>query len=83
MSALRDEFVRLLTVDSETHDRRRKDYNQALFMTSDDPYYSGKQCWTSIDLDMVLEKFDKAVRNVGDIPASSNTGKSPDVNGGA
>ena len=28
---LRAEFVRLLTVDSEHHDRRRKDFNQAIF----------------------------------------------------
>lgn len=64
MTALRDEFIRLLTTDSETQDRRRKDYNQALFMQSDDPYFDGKQAWTGIDLWMVIEKFDKAQRNV-------------------
>lgn len=64
MNALRDEFIKLLTEDSETKDRRRRDYNQALFMQSDDPYFDGKQAWTGIDLWMVIEKFDKAQRNV-------------------
>lgn len=64
MTTLRDEFLRLLTVDSETSDRRRKDYNQALFMVSPDPYFDGKQAWTSIDLGMIMEKFDKAQRNI-------------------
>ncbi len=56
--ALREEFIALLTRDSETTDRRRKDYNQAVFMDN------GESSWTSIDLDMVLEKFDKAVKNI-------------------
>lgn len=57
MTTLRDEFVRLLTIDSDTKDRRRRNYNQAIF----DP--SGYAIWSGTDLDMVLDKFDQAVRN--------------------
>lgn len=53
---LRAEFVRLLTVDSDTKDRRRREYNQAIF----DPI--GFANWSSTDLWMVLEKFDAAVK---------------------
>lgn len=60
MSALRDEFLRLLTQDSDTKDRRRKDYNQAIFAPE------GYACWSRTDLNMVMEKFDRAVRNVGE-----------------
>lgn len=59
MSELRDEFLRLLTTDSETKDRRRKDYNQAIFNAD-----KGWAIWSSTDLDMVMEKFDTAARNV-------------------
>lgn len=57
--ALRDEFLHVLTVDSETNDRRRKDFNQALF----DPN-EGWAVWSSTSLDMVLAAFDKAVSRV-------------------
>jgi hypothetical protein len=56
---LREEFVRLLTEDSETNDRRRKEYNQALF----DPE-TGREIWTSLNLDMIMHTFDRAVKNV-------------------
>ena len=56
---LRDEFVRLLTVDSETHDRRRKEFNQAIFDAE-----RGFACFNGTDLGMVMEKFDRAVRNL-------------------
>jgi hypothetical protein len=59
---LRDEFVRLLTEDSETHDARRREFNQALFMPD------GKPVWTETTLSMVLEKYDKAVRSLGSRP---------------
>lgn len=61
---LREEFVRLCTLDSETKDRRRREYNQALFFPADNSIWSGCSIWSSIDLDMVLEKFDKAVKNI-------------------
>lgn len=60
MDELRAEFIRLLTEDSVTPDRRRKEYNVAVF----DP--EGWPIWTRTDLDMVMEKFDKAVKNLGD-----------------
>ncbi len=53
---LRALFLKYLTVDSETNDRRRKDYNQAIF---DDK--EGWAVFNRTDLDMVMEKFDKAV----------------------
>ena len=54
---LREEFVRLLTVDSETKDRRRREFNQAVFNAE-----QGWAIWSSTDLDMVMQKFDRAVR---------------------
>ena len=59
MTTLRDEFLRLLTQDSETKDWRRKDYNQAIFNAE-----HGWAIWSSTDLDMVMDKFDRAVKNV-------------------
>lgn len=58
---LRDEFLRLLTQDSETTDMRRKDFNQAIFDAE-----RGWAVFTNTSLDMVMEKFDKAVKNVGE-----------------
>jgi hypothetical protein len=58
---LRAEFLRLLTEDGPTRDRRRKDYNQAIFS---DAEHGGYSIWSSIDLDMVMEKFDRAMRNL-------------------
>jgi hypothetical protein len=59
IQVLRDEFLRLLTVDGETKDRRRKDYNQAIFDPKD-----GWAVFNDTDLDMVLDKFDGAVKNI-------------------
>lgn len=58
---LRAEFLRLLTTDSETTDRRRRDFNQAIFNAEE-----GWAVWDRTDLDMVMEKFDKAVRSIGE-----------------
>ena len=57
VTRLRAEFLRLLTEDGPTHDRRRKDYNQAIFNAE-----HGWAIWTSTDLEMVMSKFDKAAR---------------------
>ncbi len=59
IEVLRQEFERLLTVDSETKDARRREFNQAIF----DPK-EGWACFNGTDLDMVLGKFDKAVAAV-------------------
>ena len=64
VAALRKSFLKYLTVDSQTKDRRRKEFNQALFIAPADKTLGGRQVWTSIDLDMVMEKFDRAVKVV-------------------
>lgn len=56
---LREEFIRCLTVDSQTRDHRRKDFNEAIF----DPE-RGYAIWIQTDLSMVLAKYDQAVRNM-------------------
>lgn len=53
---LRAEFLRLLTTNSQTKDRRRRDFNQAIFDAE-----AGWAIWSATDLDMVMSKFDKAV----------------------
>ena len=63
LSAMRKLFLRRLTVDSEHRDRRRKDYNQAIFLSEDAKYCPGAACWTEMTLDMVMDKFDAAVRD--------------------
>lgn len=59
-ATLRDEFLRLLTEDSDTKDRRRKDYNQAIFAPME---RGGYAIFTGTSLDMVMEKFDRAAQN--------------------
>ncbi|OHT86929.1 hypothetical protein [Mycobacteroides saopaulense] len=56
---LRDRFIHYLTVDSETTDRRKRDYNAAIFDAQE-----GWACWSRTDLFMVLAKFDKAVKSL-------------------
>jgi len=58
VSKLRDEFVRLLTTDSETRDARRREFNQAIFMAD------GTAVWSETDLGMVMAKFDRAAKDV-------------------
>ena len=50
--------MKYLTVDSGTRDRRRKDYNQAIF---DDE--KGFAVFNGTDLDMVMDKFDLALKS--------------------
>jgi len=54
---LRVLFIKYLTLDSETHDARSKEFNQAIFDAEE-----GFARWTNTDLDMVLDKFDRAVK---------------------
>ena len=61
---LRILFIKHLTVDSETQDARRKEYNQAIFINPDDELFGGAQIFCNTDLDMVLEKFDKATKEI-------------------
>lgn len=55
-------FVKRMTEDSETNDRRRKDYNQALFFY-DEHRKEYTQVWNEITLYMVLRCFDDAVKD--------------------
>ena len=54
---LRAIFLRLLTHDSDTLDRRSRDFNQAIFDAK-----SGWSVFNETDLGMVMDKFDRAVR---------------------
>jgi hypothetical protein len=56
---LKDLFIKYLTEDSPHNDRRRKDYNQAIFDKNE-----GWLIWNTCDLDMIMEKFDKAVKEL-------------------
>jgi hypothetical protein len=56
---LRNLFIKYLTQDSEIKDRRRKEFNQAIFDAE-----KGFANYCETDLDMVLEKFDKAVEKL-------------------
>ena len=59
---LRRLFLKYLTIDSLTHDARRRDFNQAIFNRD-----KGWAIFHGTDLDMVMEKFDKAVKKWGKI----------------
>jgi hypothetical protein len=60
--ALRAEFLRLLTEDGPTQDRRRRDYNQAIFAPESQGGYA---IFSGTDLSMVMHIFDRAVANLG------------------
>jgi len=62
MGNLREIFLKYLTVDSETKDARRKDFNQAIFNAK-----AGSAIFCRTDLDMVMEKFDKALKECGGV----------------
>lgn len=58
---LRECFIKRMTVDSETNDRRRKDYNQAIF--SDNGAGEHEQVFYDTTMEMVLYCFDNAVKD--------------------
>lgn len=58
---LRSLFIKRITVDSETQDRRRKDYNQAIFGYRPDG--DTFPCFEPMDMEMVLACFDNAVKD--------------------
>ena len=78
---LRELFIKRMTVDSEHNDRRRKDFNQAIFHYEKDEevdfwnkdcekfgltkkkYGQTYQVWSHMDMDMVLQCFDDAVKD--------------------
>lgn len=55
-------FIKRMTEDSETNDRRRRDYNQAIF-SYDEYRKEYTQAWSEITLYMVLQCFDDAVKD--------------------
>lgn len=65
---LRELFVKRMTVDSGHNDHRRKDYNQSIFgwwekdEIEADPSKTF-QCWSNMDMGMVLQCFDDAVKD--------------------
>jgi len=61
---LRELFIKYLTQDSATKDARRKDFNIAIFINPSDKHFGGHQVFNGTDLDMVMEKFDKAVKEL-------------------
>ena len=78
---LRELFIKRMTIDSDHNDRRRKDYNQAIFHFEDDDaiddcnrdcekyglspkeYGATYQVWNNMNMDMVLQCFDDAVKD--------------------
>ena len=56
---LRKAFIHNLTFDSVTQDARRKEFNQAIFDAKE-----GWAVFNGTDLDMVMEKFDKALQGL-------------------
>lgn len=57
LDRLNTNFITNLTIDSETTDARRKDFNQAIFDVEE-----GYQIFNGTDLGMVLDKFNKAIQ---------------------
>ena len=63
---LRELFIKRMTVDSDHNDRRRRDFNQAIFGWYDEKDKSPEktyQCWSEMDMEMVLRCFDDAVKD--------------------
>lgn len=59
---LRELFIKRMTVDSEHNDRRRKDFNQAIFFY-DEYAEEWSQCFNGTSMEMVLTCFDNAVKD--------------------
>ncbi len=57
INRLRALFLKYLTEDSETRDGRRRKFNQSIFNSKD-----GQEVFWGTDLGMVMEKFDRAVK---------------------
>ena len=58
---LRELFIKRMTIDSEHNDRRRKDYNQAIFCDYGRGEY--ESVWDNTTMEMVLQCFDDAVKD--------------------
>ena len=58
---LRELFIKRMTIDSEHSDKRRKDYNQAIFCDYGRGEHEQVFCGTTME--MVLQCFDDAVKD--------------------
>ena len=58
LDTFRKLFINRLTIDKSLEDRRKKNFNQALF--DKDECWA---CWSEIDLDMIMEEFELAVQD--------------------
>ena len=67
IALLRELFIKRMTVDSEHNDRKRKDYNQAIFSWWSDEKDKTPEntfpCWSNMTMDMVLQCFDDAAKD--------------------
>ena len=66
IAELRELFVKRMTVDSDHNDRRKRDYNQAIFGWWEEDEKEADpsktfQCWSNMNMGMVLQCFDAAV----------------------
>lgn len=59
---LRELFIKRMTVPSVTRDRRRNDYNKPIF-TNIDGNGKFRTLYVRMDMDMVLQCFDDAVKD--------------------
>lgn len=59
--SLRVFFIKRMIEDSETTDRRRRDFNQAIFRP--DGKGGTYACFDNTDMEMVLQCFDNAVKD--------------------
>ena len=61
LANIRDLFIKRMTVDSDHHDARRRDFNQAIFCD----YGTGEheQVFCGTTMEMVLRCFDDAVKD--------------------
>lgn len=57
----KDYFVKRMTIDSKHNDARKKDFNQSLFSKDFRGNYT--QCWSEIDLDMIMVCFENALKD--------------------
>lgn len=81
LALFRELFIKRMTIDSDHNDRRRKDFNQAIFHYEDNEsvdewnrcceifglpkkrYGRTYAVWSEMDMDMVLQCFDNAVKD--------------------
>lgn len=81
LAEVRELFIKRMTVDSDHNDRRKRDYNQAIFHYEDQKevdawnaeceifglpkkkYGQTYPVWSEMDMDMVLQCFDDAVKD--------------------